>query len=151
MEKAKISGYQLFVLIFLFEMGSAILVPLAGEAKQAAWLVILIAMVGGFLLFFIHYSLSQYYPDQLLTEYIRLLLGNFLGRIVAFLYILYFMYIAARVLRDFGDTLLTFAYPHIPLFVANAVFILVVVYTVRKGIEVLARTGNYSLSWRIYF
>ncbi|MDQ7862995.1 GerAB/ArcD/ProY family transporter [Peribacillus frigoritolerans] len=52
MEKAKISGYQLFVLIFLFEMGSALLVPLAGEAKQAAWLVILIAMIGGFLLFF---------------------------------------------------------------------------------------------------
>ena len=142
MEKAKISGYQLFVLIFLFEMGSALLVPLAGEAKQAAWLVILIAMVGGFLLFFIYYGLFQYYPDQLLTEFVRSILGNFLGRIVAFLYILYFIYLAARVLRDFGDTLLTFAYPHIPLFVANAAFILVVVYTVRKGVEVLTRTGE---------
>ncbi|TKH04323.1 spore gernimation protein KB [Peribacillus simplex] len=142
MEKANISGYQLFVLIFLFEMGSALLVPLAGEAKQAAWLVILIAMIGGFLLFFIYYGLFQYYPDQLLTEFVRNILGNFLGRIVAFLYILYFIYLSARVLRDFGDTLLTFAYPHIPLFVANAVFILVVVYTVRKGIEVLTRTGE---------
>ncbi|MCY9140383.1 GerAB/ArcD/ProY family transporter [Peribacillus frigoritolerans] len=142
MEKANISGYQLFVLIFLFEMGSALLVPLAGEAKQAAWLVILIAMVGGFLLFFIYYGLFQYYPDQLLTEFVRSILGNFLGRIVAFLYILYFIYLAARVLRDFGDTLLTFAYPHIPLFVANAAFILVVVYTVRKGVEVLTRTGE---------
>lgn len=142
MEKAKISAYQLFVLIFLFEMGSALLVPLAGEAKQAAWLVILIAMIGGFLLFFIYYGLFQYYPDQLLTEFVKQILGNFLGRIVAFLYILYFIYLSARVLRDFGDTLLTFAYPHIPLFFANAVFISVVVYTVRKGIEVLARTGE---------
>lgn len=142
MEKAKISGYQLFVLIFLFEMGSALLVPLAGEAKQAAWLVILIAMIGGFLLFFIYYGLCRYYPEQLLTEFVKHILGNFLGRIVAFLYILYFIYLAARVLRDFGDTLLTFAYPHIPLFVANAAFILVVVYTVRKGIEVLVRTGE---------
>ncbi|MEI2468391.1 GerAB/ArcD/ProY family transporter [Peribacillus frigoritolerans] len=142
MEKAKISGYQLFVLIFMFEMGSALLVPLAGEAKQAAWLVILIAMIGGFLLFFVYYGLFQYYPEQLLTEFVRNILGNFLGRIVAFLYILYLIYLAARCLRDFGDTLLTFAYPHIPLFVANAAFILVVVYTVRKGIEVLARTGE---------
>ncbi|MFI8496304.1 GerAB/ArcD/ProY family transporter [Peribacillus butanolivorans] len=142
MEKAKISGYQLFVLIFLFEIGSALLVPLAGEAKQGAWLVILIAMIGGFLLFFVYYGLFQYYPDQLLTEYVRHIMGNFLGRIVAFLYILYFMYLAARVLRDFGETLLTFAYPHVPLFFANAAFILVVVYTVRKGIEVLARTGE---------
>ncbi|MEJ9227906.1 spore germination protein [Peribacillus butanolivorans] len=142
MEKAKISGYQLFVLIFLFEIGSALLIPLAGEAKQGAWLVILIAMIGGFLLFFVYYGLFQYYPDQLLTEYVRHIMGNFIGRIVAFLYILYFMYLAARVLRDFGETLLTFAYPHVPLFFANAVFILVVVYTVRKGIEVLARTGE---------
>lgn len=142
MEKAKISAYQLFVLIFLFEMGSALLVPLAGEAKQAAWLVILIAMIGGFLLFFIYYGLFQYYPDQLLTEFVKHILGNFLGRIVAFLYILYFIYLAARVLRDFGETLLTFAYPSVPLFVANASFILVVVYTVRKGIEVLTRTGE---------
>ncbi|MFB7637926.1 GerAB/ArcD/ProY family transporter [Peribacillus butanolivorans] len=142
MEKAKISGYQLFVLIFLFEIGSALLVPLAGEAKQGAWLVILIAMIGGFLLFFVYYGLFQYYPDQLLTEYVRHIMGNFLGRIVAFLYILYFMYLAARVLRDLGETLLTFAYPHVPLFFANAAFILVVVYTVRKGIEVLARTGE---------
>ncbi|MEW5552873.1 GerAB/ArcD/ProY family transporter [Peribacillus frigoritolerans] len=142
MEKANISGYQLFVLIFLFEMGSALLVPLAGEAKQAAWLVILIAMIGGILLFFIYYGLFQYYPDQLLTEFVRSILGNFLGRIVAFLYILYFIYLAARVLRDFGETLLTFAYPHIPLFVANAAFILVVVYTVRKGVEVLTRSGE---------
>lgn len=52
------------------------------------------------------------------------------------------MYLAARVLRDFGETLLTFAYPHVPLFFANAAFILVVVYTVRKGIEVLARSGE---------
>ncbi|MFS0605496.1 GerAB/ArcD/ProY family transporter [Peribacillus frigoritolerans] len=142
MEKANISGYQLFVLIFLFEMGSALLVPLAGEAKQAAWLVVLIAMIGGFILFFIYYGLFQYYPDQLLTEFVRNILGNFLGRIVAFLYILYFIYLSARVLRDFGDTLLTFAYPNIPLFVANAAFILVVVYTVRKGIEVVTRTGE---------
>ncbi|MFE4130976.1 GerAB/ArcD/ProY family transporter [Peribacillus sp. YIM B13482] len=142
MEKAQISGYQLFVLIFLFEMGSALLVPLAGDAKQGAWLVILIAMIGGCLLFFVYYSLFRYYPDQLLTDFVRNILGNFLGRIVAFLYILYFIYLAARVLRDFGETLLTFAYPHLPLFFANATFILVVVFTVRKGIEVMARTGE---------
>ncbi|MGE6376149.1 GerAB/ArcD/ProY family transporter [Peribacillus muralis] len=142
MEKAKISGYQLFVLIFLFEMGSALLVPLAGEAKQGAWLVILIATIGGILLFFVYYALFRYYPDQLLTEFVRSILGNFLGRIVAFLYILYFMYLAARVLRDFGETLLTFAYPHVPLFFANAAFIIVVIYAVRKGVEVLARTGE---------
>lgn len=142
MEKAKISGYQLFVLIILFEIGSAQLVPLGIDAKQDAWLVILIAMLGGCLLFLVYYALYQYYPDKLLTESVREILGNFLGSIVAFFYILYFVYIGALVLRDFGETLLTFAYPLVPLFFANAVLILVVVYAVRKGIEVMGRTGE---------
>ena len=142
MENAKITAYQLFVLIVLFEFGSAVLVPLAIGTKHDAWLAILIAMIGGFFLLFVYFVLYQYYPDQPLTAYVRDIMGNFFGRILAFLYVLYFVYLAARVLRDLGETLLTFAYPATPLFVANGLFILVVVYTVRKGIEVLARTGE---------
>lgn len=142
MEKAKISVYQLFVLIILFEIGTAQLEPLGMDANQDAWIVILMALVGGCLLFLIYYALYQYYPDKQLTEFIIDILGNYFGRIVAFLYILYFVYLGSLVLRDFGETLLTFAYPQLPLFIANAVLVLVVVYTVRKGIEVMARTGE---------
>lgn len=142
MEKAKISGYQMFILIFLFVIGSALWVPLSTDARQAAWISVLIGMLGGLLLFGLYYTLYRYYPNQVLIEYIQDLTGGLIGRILAFLYILYFMYNAARVLRDFGETLLTFAYPNIPLFIANAVFMLVIMYTVRKGIEVLARTGE---------
>ena len=52
------------------------------------------------------------------------------------------MYDASRVLRDFGEMLLTFAYPETPLFIANALLMLVIIYTVRKGIEVIARSGE---------
>ncbi|OLN21437.1 spore gernimation protein KB [Domibacillus antri] len=142
MEKAKISAYQLFVLIVLFELGSALLLPLAIEAKQDAWLAILIGMAGGCCLFFIYYGLYHYYPDILPTEYTQKIIGKFLGRILSFLYILYFMYLAARVLRDFGEMLLIFAYSETPLFVTNSLLIIVIIYTVRKGIEVLARTGE---------
>lgn len=142
MEKAKISVYQLFVLMLLFELGSAMLIPLAMEAKQDAWIAILLGMAGGMLLFLIYHQLFKYYPDVLLTSYAQKIIGKFIGRILAFLYILYFAYLAARVLRDFGVMLLTFAYPDLPLFIANALLILVAVYTIRKGIEVAARTGE---------
>lgn len=68
MEKAKISAYQLLVLIYLFEIGSTILVPLAIEAKQDAWLAVLIGLAGGCCLFWIYHSLYSYYPDIPLTE-----------------------------------------------------------------------------------
>lgn len=142
MEKAKISTYQLFTLIVLFELSSAILIPLGLGAKQDAWLAILLGMAGGCFLFLIYYSLYQYYPRILPTEYMQKLIGRFFGRILGFLYIFFFLYLAARVLRDFGEMLLTVAYPSTPLFIVNAALIVVVVYTVKKGIEVLARTGE---------
>ncbi|WP_338449728.1 GerAB/ArcD/ProY family transporter [Niallia oryzisoli] len=142
MEKAKISNWQLFVLLLLFELGSAQLVPTAIGAKQDAWMAILIAMVGGFLLFLIYHRLYQYYPNIPLTEYVQKLTGKIFGRFFAFLYILYFSYVAARVLRDFGEMLVTVAYLETPLFIANALFMVVIIYSVRKGIEVLARAGE---------
>lgn len=142
MEKAKISLYQLFVLILLFELGSAILVPLASDAKQDAWLAILFGMAGGLFLFWVNYRLFLYYPELVPPEYMQKLLGKIAGTILAFCYIIFFMYTAARVLRDFGEMLLTFAYLETPLFIVNALLMLVIIYAVSKGIEVVARTGE---------
>ncbi|MBE5101461.1 GerAB/ArcD/ProY family transporter [Priestia aryabhattai] len=142
MEKAKISASQLFILMVLFELGSALLVPLAIRAKQDAWLAILLGMLGSFVFFLVYHKLYTYYPNLLPTEYMQKILGKVIGTVLAFVYILYFMYDASRVLRDFGEMLLTFAYPDTPLFIANALLMLVIIYTIRKGIEVIARSGE---------
>jgi spore germination protein KB len=141
-EKAKISSIQLFVLMVLFEMGSSLLVPLAIDAKQDAWLAIMFGMIASFVLLLVYHKLYSYYPDLLPTEYMQKILGKVAGTVLAFLYLFYFMYDASRVLRDFGEMLLTFAYPETPLFIANALLMLVIIYTVRKGIEVIGRSGE---------
>ncbi|MFY4774124.1 GerAB/ArcD/ProY family transporter [Metabacillus sp. RGM 3146] len=146
MEKAKISKYQFFVLMMLFELGSSLLVPLAIQAHQDAWFPILLGTGGGILLFLVFYKLYRYYPDLLLTSYIPKIIGSIPGNILSYIYILYFAYLAARVLRDFGEMLLTFAYPETPIFIANALLMLSIIYTVRKGIEVVARTGELLLA-----
>ncbi|MGY4691661.1 GerAB/ArcD/ProY family transporter [Salibacterium sp. K-3] len=142
MEKAKINAGQLFVLIFLFEMGSALLLSLGTEAEQDAWLAVLVGMAGGLFLFWMYYRLYLYYPDILPTTYMQRIIGPVFGKIAAYLYIILFLYSAARVLRDFGEMLVTFAYNETPLFIINALLILIVIYTVHKGIEVVARTGE---------
>jgi spore germination protein KB len=47
MEKAKISVIQLFAMMFLFELGSALVVSLGSNAKKDAWLAILLGVCGG--------------------------------------------------------------------------------------------------------
>lgn len=142
MEKAKISAYQFFILIIFFELGTALFLPVGITAKQDIWLALLVGMAGGFCLYLVYYGLYSYYPEIPLTEYAQKILGKALGRILAFLYVLYFMYLAARVVRDFGELLVIIFFPDTPLFIVNFLLVLVIMYTVSKGIEVLARTGE---------
>ncbi|MEH7155065.1 GerAB/ArcD/ProY family transporter [Neobacillus drentensis] len=142
MEKVKISGYQLFVLVVLFEMGSAILLGLGSEVKQDAWIAILLGLFGGIIVFFIYYQLYKYYPDLPLTSYLQKIVGKWVGRLLGLLYIVYFMYVAARVLRDFGELLTTTIYNSTPLFIINTLMIVTIIYGVHKGFEVLARVGE---------
>jgi spore germination protein KB len=89
MEKAKISASQLFILIVLFELGTSLLLPIAMDAKQDAWLAILFGMVFSFVLLLVYHRLYLYYPDLLPTEYIQKILGKAMGTLLAFLYIFY--------------------------------------------------------------
>ncbi len=72
--KQKLVPSQLFILMVLFELGSALLVPLAMRAKQDAWLAILLGMVCSFVLFLVYHKLYSYYPDLLPTEYMQKIL-----------------------------------------------------------------------------
>ncbi|MGM0879360.1 MAG: GerAB/ArcD/ProY family transporter, partial [Bacillota bacterium] len=124
MEKAKISVIQLFVIMFLFELGSALVVSYGVTAKKDAWLAILLGMCGGIVLFFIYYFLFRQYPNLPLTGYARKIFGKYLGWVIGLLYVVYFLYEAARNLRDFGDLLLTSTMPKTPLLAINILFVL---------------------------
>jgi spore germination protein KB len=54
MEKVQVNALQMFVLIVLFELGSAILFGPGSAAKQDAWITNLLGLAGGLLLFFVY-------------------------------------------------------------------------------------------------
>lgn len=142
MDKAKMSPFQLFCLMFMFELGSSIVVGVGLQAKQDAWLAIMLGMLNGILLFLIYFYLFLQYPDQPLTSYIPKIIGKYLGIPLSFIYILYFLYIAARVLRDFGDLLTTSSLDKTPLITINGLMILLITYGIYIGIEVIGRTSE---------
>ncbi|MFS0637884.1 GerAB/ArcD/ProY family transporter [Mesobacillus foraminis] len=142
MEKAKISGQQLFVLMFMFNMGTAVVVAYGIGAKKDAWLAILFGMFIAIALFFIYYRLFLYYPKLPLTGYARKIVGRYLGWVIGFLYILYFMHIATRQVRDFSELLVSSTMTETPLLTIIITFVLVVCYVLYQGMEVLARTAE---------
>lgn len=111
MEKAKISAKQLFVLIILFELGSSLLVIPGQSAEQDAWIAILAGTAGGLVLFLMHHFFYQLDPKATAYKSLFNVLGKPLGWAVSFLYIIYYAYIAARILRDFGEMLFEYTAP----------------------------------------
>ncbi len=98
-EKAKISVIQLFSIMFIFELGTALVISYGITAKKDAWLAILLSMVGGIILFFIYYLLFRQYPKLPLTSYTRKIFGKYLGWAAGFLYVIYYLDIASRNIR----------------------------------------------------
>ncbi|GGD09318.1 GerAB/ArcD/ProY family transporter [Pontibacillus salipaludis] len=143
--KESITRYQFISLVILFEFGSSIIVGLGLEAKQNAWLVILLSMIGGILLYWLFTRFVSSYPDTPFPQVLQIVAGPYLGYLFIWVYIAYFLYIAARVLRDFTMLTAQTILHETPLIAVSLLFMLVVCFACYLGIEVIARTSELFL------
>ncbi|MBP0725096.1 GerAB/ArcD/ProY family transporter [Bacillus sp. RG28] len=142
MNRIAINGFQFFSLIILYELGSSVLIGIASSAKKDAWIATAIATLFGCLLCLIYFKLYQYYPTFTLTSFIPKIVGKQLGFLIGVCYIVYFIYMAARVLRDFEQLLIISLYPTISLMIMGICLIITVMYAGLKGFEVFSRVGE---------
>ncbi|MGD6818960.1 GerAB/ArcD/ProY family transporter [Metabacillus sp. 84] len=134
----KISSRQLFYLIFIFEIGSAILLDPAKEAMKDAWLAMLIGFAASIPNLLVYIYLSRLSGRKTIIGILIMLLGKKAGIAVSSLYILYFLYICTRVLRDFGELLIITAYDETFLIVISSFMMLAVMYFAIKRVQVIA-------------
>lgn len=142
MKQVRFNGFQLFSVIYLFEQGSAVLIGLAREAKQDAWITVILGTVFGCLLYLIYLKLHEMYPSLPLTGYLREILGSYLGWIVGLVYVVYFIYIASRVLRDFESLLVMTAYRQTTFLILGIMMMFCVMYASYKGLIVFFRISE---------
>lgn len=146
-----ISPFQLALLIILFEIGSAIIVGIGNDAKQDAWIAIIIATVIGLLLVTMFTYVSSFSPGRNLFQIMEYSFGRVITIMICFCYILYFLYIAARVLRDFGEILVTVTYQDTPIEFILLVFMVTVAYVIYLGLEVIGRVSELLFPYVIFF
>ena len=138
----KVSKYQFFTLMFIFEVGSTTLFALGIAAKQDAWIVILVALLIGLVFIWIYTELQNLFPSKNYVEIIIAILGKKIGIPLALLYAAYWLWPAARNLREFGELISMTLLPETPLSVILFIFILISLYALLKGVEVIARTSE---------
>lgn len=141
MGNIKIGLLQFFTLTVLFELGTALVVNLGMESDKDAWISILLGNMIGLIVFAGYAYLYKKFPNLPLTAYIRQLFGKYVGSLISIAYIVLFLNLAGRDLRD-GSSMLVMATMHrTPLFIISMLMILSSAYVLHKGVEVLTRTS----------
>lgn len=148
LEGGKITSKQASWLVVSLILSTAILLLpsiVVGQAKQDAWLSVILTTINGLLLAWLVVTLGLRFPDKTIIEYSQDVLGKFFGKLIGALYIFWLIYFESLVVREFGDFLITSIMRETPLLVFIIAIVFVAWFTVIQGLEVIARTNEFLL------
>lgn len=139
--REQIGPSGLAALLFGFLIGTTVILPMGAQAKQDAWIAILLAGVGGLGIAWLYTALARQFPGQSLVRYSKVLLGPWVGSLIGMLYAWYGLHLGSLVLRNFSEFMAVNLFPQTPPTVTSIALMLVCLYAVRLGLETLARAS----------
>ncbi|WP_426451441.1 GerAB/ArcD/ProY family transporter [Paenibacillus sp. S-38] len=154
MNREQISVSQLSALMCMFIISSStLLIPtfLAAQAKQDAWIAVGAGITAACLLVPLYTKLSGAYPRMTLVEYSEAILGRLPGKAVGLLFLAYLLIITSGLLRQLGEMITTLTLPQTPIQAIHAVMVLLLVFSVRRGLETVGRASEIFLPWVLLF
>lgn len=141
-DKEKISNHQSLMLILAGALGTIFVVmavPAIKDAGRDAWISVLLAYGIGTLMGLVIIKLGLRFPNKTIIQYLPKIFGSFLGKLVGLIYILSFLLFTAIVYREEAEVMAFFLEetPPIAIIILDS---LLIVYLMKKGFKVFART-----------
>jgi len=115
---------------------------MALEGNSAAWLLILAASLVAVPGVFVLVKLLKRFPGQNIVEISETVWGRAGAIAVSLLVASFFMLMAAVIVREFAETMLTTVLPRTPISVISFLFIVAMLIGAYNGIEVITRTST---------
>jgi len=145
-ERGRISSSQAVALIATIVGPTAILTgvtPLIAQAKQDAWIGGLLLILYGIVIVWLAAGLTLRFPGKTLLEIVTLLLGRPARWLLGGLYTWWLLHVTAVIVREMGEFALSAMLPRTPIMVIMGSLLVVVVFAVRGGLEVIARATQF--------
>jgi len=153
LEEGKVSKKQLHLMLVMAVIGTSILVIPTGVtalAKQDSWLSLAMAGFVNLYTAVMIISLSLKFPGRTFIQYLEDILGKYGGKILAFVYLLYFIRTTSIITREYGEFLATAVMPDTPMPFFMFAVILIAGYAVYNGVEVVGRTAEIFVPFVIF-
>ncbi|NRD77001.1 endospore germination permease [Bacillus sp. BRMEA1] len=142
----KISGTQIFWMLFTLEVGNSLLLTISSTirvAKQDAWISMMIAGIAGIAISLLATSVSSLYPGQTIIEYSQTILGKWPGKLIMIPFFIQWYSVIGLIVREFGDFIITALFQQTPLWViVFTVMLLLVLIIYQGGIEGIGRLSE---------
>lgn len=142
LEKGMISSSQLMFLIAGYVIGGVVTLPYASQITQHdTWLVILAGFGSSLPFVLIYIALAQKFPGRNLFEIHDIVYGPYLGKLISVACLFFIFTVLIANLRFISDFTLVYLMPETPILAVLILFMFVCAWSVRNGIEVIARMG----------
>jgi spore germination protein KB len=145
MKKDTITLRHAVSMITLFIVGSSLVIGLSRESKQDAWISILIAIAAVMPIVYVYARLMSRYPGMNLFDICMAAFGKILGKILIVLYVWYAIHLGSLILRNFSEFIQVTAFNEMPQTISLLAFIVLIIWVVKRGPEVLGRWASITL------
>ncbi|OKP84591.1 endospore germination permease [Paenibacillus sp. P32E] len=143
--KMKLTGLQVFWIILIMDLGMTLVMTVTPslQAKQDAWISVVVAGGIASLIALLATQAAKLYPGQTFFEYSHIILGRWIGKAVIVIYLIQWYTITPIILRQFSDLVQVMLLHGTPKEAVMLLMIIVIVYaTYAGGIEGIARCGE---------
>jgi spore germination protein KB len=145
MNNQQISIRQFKILVFFFSVGTSILIiptGLAADAKQDAWIAASIGLLFGIVYILLITTLARRMLNKNFSEFSKDVLGSAAGTVMTVIFNSIGFIGSATLLFYVGDFMTTQILIGTPPEAIQLLFIVIVVMSVRLGLETMARTAE---------
>lgn len=149
MNKVTISDKQGITLCTLFIWGSTLLIGTAGEAKRDMWLAIILGMLFSAVIIVMYCKIIVSVPRKDVFDINELVFGRLLGSFINIMYIWFAFNVGALVINNFTEFISIVGMPDSPRVYGIIPLILIGVWGVKAGIEVLGRWAEFFIIFLI--
>ena len=148
-EKGKISNRQVMLLLVTSVLATGLLTfpsLTTAQAKQDAWLSVIIAAIIGLTTILVTVSLGWRFPGKTIVEYSVDILGKIPGKVIGFIFVWFFFYLTAIVVREFSEFIVTVFMDNTPIIVFISTILFACAIAIYCGLEVIARVNEMMLT-----
>jgi spore germination protein KB len=145
MNKEVIPSRQGIAIMVMFIIGTTLVLGSGSSAKQDIWLAVLLAIIITLPAILVYSRLLLLFPGKDLFDILKILLGGFVGKVIALFFVWDAFFLGALVIRNFAEFAKTAAMPETPQYVTTIFLGLLCIWAVKEGIEVIGRWNSFVL------